>query len=234
VHYPHPTYTPQECIIAYRGCLQVLTSSTNPCQSVPCGPFGTCFKGVCECNPASGYTGPSCEVAPSPVDAVYGPWSAPSPCSRSCGEGIMVSTRQCTPPRFGGLPCDVNATTETRMCNEGPCTAGVVNGGFSEWSAWSQCSQSCPGDRGGFFVGVQQRSRTCTNPVPSGTGADCAGDTQQTSGCYLAHPSPHHSPFPTFPFLYPLNHCLPRLLFSMPPGCLWVQGTATSTYAVLA
>jgi hypothetical protein len=43
-----------------------------------------------------------------------------------------------------------------------------VNGG---WSEWSECSLSCGG-------GIQ--TRTCTNPVPAGNGAYCAGDSTQS------------------------------------------------------
>ena len=43
-----------------------------------------------------------------------------------------------------------------------------VNGG---WSGWSACSASCGG-------GTQ--TRTCTNPSPAGTGADCSGVSSQS------------------------------------------------------
>ncbi|XP_047133449.1 coadhesin isoform X2 [Hydra vulgaris] len=40
------------------------------------------------------------------------------------------------------------------------------NGGYTEWSPFSTCSQSCDG-------GVEVRTRTCTNPTPVGDGKDC-------------------------------------------------------------
>ena len=43
-----------------------------------------------------------------------------------------------------------------------------IDGGYSEWSSWSQCSTTC-GD------GHRSRGRSCTNPPPSGGGKDCAG-----------------------------------------------------------
>ena len=57
--------------------------------------------------------------------------------------------------------------------------AGDLDGG---WSNWGSCSVSCGG-------GVQ--TRTCTNPTPSGNGADCVGDSQQecnTFSCPVMQP----------------------------------------------
>ena len=51
-----------------------------------------------------------------------------------------------------------------------------VNGGFSRWGFWSDCSLSCGG-------GVQTRTRTCTNPPPQGYGKGCDGPVQETRAC---------------------------------------------------
>ena len=45
----------------------------------------------------------------------------------------------------------------------------AVNGGWTEWTDWSDCDESCGG-------GEQERTRTCTNPEPAGTGASCDGE----------------------------------------------------------
>ena len=54
----------------------------------------------------------------------------------------------------------------------------VIDGGYSEWSSWSQCSATC-GD------GHRSRSRTCTNPPPSARGKDCEelGPHNETEEC---------------------------------------------------
>ncbi|CAH3040441.1 unnamed protein product, partial [Porites evermanni] len=52
----------------------------------------------------------------------------------------------------------------------------LVNGGWSEWGSWTSCSHTCGG-------GSQTRMRTCTNPPPSGGGADCQGGNSQSQSC---------------------------------------------------
>jgi hypothetical protein len=45
-----------------------------------------------------------------------------------------------------------------------------VNGAFSGWSPWVECSSTCGG-------GITTRSRLCDNPSPKFGGKDCsAGD----------------------------------------------------------
>ncbi len=77
---------------------QVLTQASNPCAQVVCGSRGFCAGGVCVCDPASGFTGPGCQVPP---DAVVSEWGAFGACSVSCGGGVRSRTRQCTPARCG-------------------------------------------------------------------------------------------------------------------------------------
>ena len=48
-----------------------------------------------------------------------------------------------------------------------------VDGGYSSWGTWSMCNTSCG-------MGVQSRSRTCTNPRPKYGGRTC--DHQRTLG----------------------------------------------------
>ncbi|KAL4219909.1 hypothetical protein ACF0H5_020321 [Mactra antiquata] len=52
----------------------------------------------------------------------------------------------------------------------------AVNGGWSGYSSWGACSKTCG-------TGTQSRSRSCTNPAPSGGGADCSGSTTQSQNC---------------------------------------------------
>ena len=54
----------------------------------------------------------------------------------------------------------------------------AINGNYSVWSAWSQCSRSCGG-------GFKSRNRTCTDPTPSMGGKDCSelGPDMETKEC---------------------------------------------------
>lgn len=54
----------------------------------------------------------------------------------------------------------------------------VVNGGYSPWSDWTQCTVTCGG-------GESLRSRQCTNPAPEFGGKDCSslGSSSETMKC---------------------------------------------------
>ena len=52
----------------------------------------------------------------------------------------------------------------------------TVDGVWSEWPDYSNCSATCDG-------GMQTRTRTCTNPAPSGGGANCSGSDYQCQSC---------------------------------------------------
>jgi hypothetical protein len=70
----------------------------------------------------------------------------------------------------------------------------VINGGFTDWSAWSACSSNC-GKRS-----LRSRERYCTNPSPSNGGADCDGERFQLTLCKVvscssavtSRPKPRH------------------------------------------
>ena len=51
-----------------------------------------------------------------------------------------------------------------------------VDGGYSEFGNWSECSVTCGGGR-------HTRMRTCTEPTPSEDGADCVGEASETQPC---------------------------------------------------
>ncbi|XP_050389998.1 coadhesin isoform X2 [Patella vulgata] len=101
-------------------------------------------------------------------------------CSASCGNGTQYRTltRNCTnpAPSNGGSDCEGNATRiEIIYCNSQTCP---VNGGWTEYQETgnrTECSTSC-----GTGTQIRTLSRNCTNPVPSGGGLDCEGDSTIT------------------------------------------------------
>ncbi|KAM7443302.1 Bone morphogenetic protein 1 [Porites harrisoni] len=52
----------------------------------------------------------------------------------------------------------------------------AVDGNWTRWSPWSQCSRRCGG-------GVQTRSRSCTNPQPAFGGSYCDGRSLEKRPC---------------------------------------------------
>ena len=51
-----------------------------------------------------------------------------------------------------------------------------MNGNWSEWSDWNECTVTCGG-------GEQNRFRSCDNPLPAFGGKPCPGERQGTRPC---------------------------------------------------
>ena len=62
------------------------------------------------------------------------------------------------------------------MCDEG--VPVLVDGGWSTWSSWNQCSKSCG------LAGMRTRERTCCCPKPQYGGKECIGNTAQSKDCF--------------------------------------------------
>lgn len=116
----------------------------------------------------------SCNEDPCPIDGRWTRWGTWEPCPVSCGGGIQLSKRSCTnpAPAFGGDDCE-GESVRLRSCNERGCPA---DGNWSEWSEFTPCTLSCAG-------GIQNRSRTCTNPPPKNDGKYCAGESSEVRLC---------------------------------------------------
>ena len=56
----------------------------------------------------------------------------------------------------------------------------VVDGGWSNWSEFSDCSVTCGS-------GTQFATRECTNPEPMNNGTQCIGDKQAVKDCFIVN-----------------------------------------------
>ncbi|XP_076368264.1 netrin receptor UNC5B-like isoform X5 [Tachypleus tridentatus] len=76
---------------------------------------------------------------------------------------------------MGNYTCGAKNEANQRLSE--PATLTVyVNGGWSSWSPWSECSSRCG-------RGIQTRKRLCSNPAPLNEGEQCVGETAQKTDC---------------------------------------------------
>ena len=66
----------------------------------------------------------------------------------------------------------------------------LVDGNFSEWSSYSDCSASCGS-------GTSYRTRKCNNPEPQYGGKPCYGDSLESKNCKQAE-CPSKKPFSVY------------------------------------
>jgi len=82
------------------------------------------------------------------------------------------------------------------VCTGDDLTVLDVDGSWSDWTSWSECSALCGG-------GSRSRHRACDSPASSGTGRDCDGHSQQ-----LAHCNTHSCQVPILSSSLHLSLCL--------------------------
>ena len=65
---------------------------------------------------------------------------------------------------------------QKKMTKCGYSCAAPVDGGWSNFGDWSTCSETCGG-------GSQTRTRSCNNPSPTDSGAQCVGENSESQPC---------------------------------------------------
>ncbi|XP_067671144.1 netrin receptor UNC5C-like isoform X6 [Haliotis asinina] len=81
----------------------------------------------------------------------------------------------------GNYTCGATNPASRRLSESAVLTV-YVNGGWSTWSSWTDCSAKCG-------KGKQRRTRTCTNPAPLNGGNICGGEAVQQSSCTAICPA---------------------------------------------
>ncbi|XP_078491513.1 thrombospondin type-1 domain-containing protein 7A isoform X1 [Ciona intestinalis] len=113
-----------------------------------------------------------CNIRKCPVPCIVSDWNDWSACSKSCGEGESIRSRNITRhPAHGAPSCPV--LHESNSCHIRPCPVPCE---VSGWTAWDACSKTCG-------EGVSNRTRNITNH-PAHGGRSCP-DLQQTKVCHI-------------------------------------------------
>ncbi|XP_071132591.1 sushi, von Willebrand factor type A, EGF and pentraxin domain-containing protein 1-like isoform X2 [Mytilus edulis] len=127
----------------------------NECISNPCGDGNICYnkKNGYNCTCLNGYRGSNCQTPP---DFCIG---------NNCTNGATCESQQ------------TNYTCQCANGYKGPfCEKEIVNGGWSSYSGWSECSKSCEG-------GTRSRVRFCDSPAPEPEGQFCIGSDTDIGNC---------------------------------------------------
>merc|ERR1711968_208477 len=108
----------------------------------------------------------ACNTHKCPVHCMVTDFADWTPCSRSCGNGIMTRKRTVHQESLhGGLGCP--PLTEARVCNTNPCP---IDCEVSAYGAWKPCSKTCG-------MGFRFRTRNVVKLHAKG-GAECPALTE--------------------------------------------------------
>lgn len=84
-------------------------------------------------------------------------------------------------PAADGTHCQIARRRKKGYCYRGQCVKGEfqpksVDGGWSDWTSWSNCSRMCNG-------GVEASEKHCNNPKPKHGGRYCIGKRKRYRSC---------------------------------------------------
>ncbi|XP_072038771.1 coadhesin-like isoform X1 [Amphiura filiformis] len=116
----------------------------------------------------------------------YGPCDTPQVNSSDAdGENVFDTPEDCcalvgqgggyTPNRSGSRCTSCTSVLGVDE-NGGNPVDGSIDGGWSDWIGWTDCSVTCG-------EGMKTKTRTCTNPAPANGGRDCNGESNKEKTC---------------------------------------------------
>eukprot|EP01013_Petalomonas_cantuscygni_P015357 TRINITY_DN3164_c0_g1_i1.p1 TRINITY_DN3164_c0_g1~~TRINITY_DN3164_c0_g1_i1.p1 ORF type:complete len:6949 (+),score=1286.42 TRINITY_DN3164_c0_g1_i1:147-20993(+) len=168
---------PQDCVVSEWGdwgeCgAETLATGVQPCGSSSQKRKRTVLTAAVAGGAACPHLEASrpCDAPACPAGCVAGPWEQSQPCSKECGGGESLWTREVLPPN--DPKCAGVARTEERACNEQVCSRDCIMG---DWTEWSNCSVSCLSGTSDMAV---QTSRREIIQQATGDGRPCGPHTQ--------------------------------------------------------
>ncbi|XP_074841635.1 SCO-spondin-like [Carettochelys insculpta] len=165
--------------------------TTGPCAEYSCAE-GKCisFKQVCNglADCADGSEGSGWLPSDERDCGLWSPWAPWSPCSRSCGTGLQIRRRLCTRRADDVLRHCHGEETQAQQCFTVACP---VDGAWSEWATWANCTQDCHGAvvRRRECLSPQNGGRPCTE-LPGASPSRLEIKTCQLEGCLNATACP--------------------------------------------
>ncbi|CAE7543968.1 adt-1 [Symbiodinium sp. CCMP2456] len=137
----------------------------------------------------------TCEV----VDCQWSEWWDWSVCSASCDGGTKRRERNvAVAPQHGGSLCFPKDKSQIAPCNTESCDAACLDGEWSEWSGWTDCSATCgtayksrrrdvavqPSHCGKPAVGLREEYKACIDMAECNVVQDCVmGEWNHWSQC---------------------------------------------------
>uniref|UniRef100_W5N7X9 Sema domain-containing protein n=1 Tax=Lepisosteus oculatus TaxID=7918 RepID=W5N7X9_LEPOC len=91
---------------------------------------------------------------------------------------LLEVGRQRIEMRYCSSDGSTGCSTDGDLLRSGRFTAHTVNGGWSSWTPWSQCSRDCS-------RGIRSRKRVCNSPEPRYGGMPCLGPSLEYQECNI-------------------------------------------------